>query len=147
MRPVVNPKIHAEWRDALTEVCARRNAPDAVVREVLRQLDLLVGMSDHVSDKPPGYVVPELGSHTKDAHLFWAAEQGGAEVIIVRDGHLEEVGSWHGIPILEPYHALRYLNLDPDALQRSTVSISYDLPVSLTVEEAGGPSRGRGSQA
>ncbi|NLG70223.1 MAG: hypothetical protein GX496_11795 [Firmicutes bacterium] len=63
MRPVVNPKIHAEWRDALTEVCARRNAPDAVVREVLRQLDLLVGMSDHVSDKPPGYVVPELGSH------------------------------------------------------------------------------------
>ena len=90
----------------------RHGASEAVVEEPLVQCELLAKACPPVEEMPPDYVVPELGSHTKDAHLFWAAERGQAQVIITRDETPQGLGSRRGVPILEPYPALRRLGLD-----------------------------------
>ncbi|MEW6046580.1 MAG: hypothetical protein AB1609_08870 [Bacillota bacterium] len=111
--PLVIPEIYTELTAAVLAICAREAAPNHVRELILRACELVYSKSPRLMPMPPDYAVPELKGHMKDAHLFWVAEHGRADVIIVREPRLETIGEWRGVPILRPRHALEYLGLLP----------------------------------
>ncbi len=108
------PELRDEVTQAL-EHMLRRQALTEQERYVHRSLWAMIEAgADHVGPVRPGYTVPELGDHQKDAHLFWACEEGHAQAVITTEPRLwRGLRAWRGIPILKPTDALKQFGLAP----------------------------------
>ena len=114
LRPVLCPEMVEETSQALEEMLADRSYLTESDRRVVQDaLRFVARVAWHVDRVSPGYVVPELGAHQKDAHLFWACERGQADCLITVEPRLwRDLRTWRGIPILKPTEALMHLGLD-----------------------------------